>query len=85
VVLFMLILVLWVVTPYGLADRYQHFRGTYHLNLQGNPEDLHQHLYCYENFKSHMVVWVVTYVLEEHTLNPEDLVNMFFRNIGNHL
>jgi hypothetical protein len=31
----MLMLVFWVVTPYGLVDKYQCFGGTYVFLLQG--------------------------------------------------
>jgi hypothetical protein len=30
----------WVVTPYSLVDRYQHFEETYYVNLMGRfPEE----------------------------------------------
>jgi hypothetical protein len=30
------LLIFWIVTPYGLVDRYQHFRETYFLHLQAS-------------------------------------------------
>jgi hypothetical protein len=58
----MSLLVFWVVTPCGLAGRYQRFEGSYSLKMETmcssetlvstestrryNPEDKHRQVYC---------------------------------------